>query len=336
MSVVRFFSENILGKLKSEITSFGKTLKKGSRIAIKLHMGEHGNLFYLRPIYAATIVDALKQHKPFLFDSPVVYSGGRHTPELYMETAKRNGYSRETIGADIIISNRGVKLSTELGDFDACYEVLNCDALIVLSHFKGHPLTNFGGAIKNIGMGCFTSQSKGKLHDICRAYIANRDACIGCGACIAVCPFAYLRLKDDNKIKMSDCGGCCACVSVCPTHALEMKTVPLSKGLAVVTASFLRECKAKSILYVNVLMDIAAKCDCWNYGFHNEQLELAAPNLGIMVSNNIVAIDKASLDLVNSKTDGRFSRIWKANEMWQLEKAADLGLGKLDYDLRIV
>ncbi len=333
MAEVLFLEHKILDGMATQVAKFAKKLK-GKRVAVKAHFGEHGNLFYLRPVFLSTVVAELNKAgaRPFAFDSPVAYAGGRFTAQDYISTARQNGFTSEAIGCPIVISDEGVTVETPIGEFDASKPLMDTDGMIVLSHFKGHSLATFGGAIKNLGMGGFTKASKTKLHSVTGARIANLRACTGCGSCVDVCPFGFLEVKS-GKISMKRCLGCCACVIACPNHVFENKSVPLGAGLAEVIKPLIDSFSKGMILYINVLLDIVDKCDCVAQGLGEDDLPVVCPNLGILISEDIVAVDQASLDLVNKESNGKFAKLFGADQSQQTATGEKIGLGSRKYDL---
>lgn len=306
---------------------------KGDIIAIKTHMGEYGNLNYIRPSIVELVVDELKkiETKPFVFDTPVAYKGSRDTVEKYIESARKNGFTKETIGCPIVISNEGVKVKSKyLSELKIAKKLYEADGLVVLSHFKGHELANFGAAIKNLGMGGVTKESKTVMHKETGPKIVGE--CIGCGTCVKACYEKAISLKNGKvHIDYNNCFGCCACVDACPNKVLAMKTVRFSRALTE-SASFTVKKFDKKILYINVLLDISKLCDCLPIG-DSDVGERVAPDIGILVSDNIVAIDKASLDLVQKATNNEFGKIFKSKLDEQITSAVDFGLGKGNYEL---
>jgi uncharacterized protein len=334
-SKVTFIQHLLLQTLQAELDIMvAQKFAKGSRIAVKLHMGEYGSLFYLRPVWARVVVDRLKfaGFRPFLFDSPTVYTGSRHTPKAYLETAKKNGFTEDTIGCPIVVSDEPLPLNTGIGRLDACKPLLDADGILVLSHFKGHACSGFGGAIKNIAMGGFTSQSKGKQHAGANARITAPENCVLCGACVKACPFGLLKISDNN-IVMERCMGCGACLSACPNNVFSIVHSPLSNAMAHACNAFIGRFGKNKLIYVNVLMDIAHKCDCVATGFSHMEIRLVAPNLGVLISDDIVAVDKAALDLVDKATSGQFRQLWHADPYSVVELSEKLGDGNGSYQL---
>jgi uncharacterized Fe-S center protein len=209
---------------------------------------------------------------------------------------------------------------------------MDADAFIAVSHFKGHMLTSFGGALKNIGMGCATRE--GKLAQHCDASpVFYKDKCIGCAECEKICPVGAIRIE--NKKALLDkaiCIGCADCVGVCPTMAMFVFVDAgdvVQKRMVEYALAVLRGKKNKAG-FINFALKISKECDCW--GADNPRI---APDVVILASTDPVSIDKASLDLVN-KASGK--DIFKAahpeqDGMIQLKYARELGLGNLDYEL---
>jgi hypothetical protein len=331
MENVYLIKEHLLCNLSKTVASeLSKMNIKGKKVAIKAHMGEYGNLNYLRPPIIGAVVEEIKKAggKPFLFDTPVAYPGSRDTAEKYKNTARRNGFTEETIGCPVIISEDYVPLKSKyISNAQASKEMMEADAIVVISHFKGHPLSSYGAAIKNIGMGGFSKETKGETHAAAKTKVVGE--CIGCGACVNACPEKAISIENGRaKVHNSKCFGCGTCVDVCPKKAIAIKTVHLGKTLAELTSLVLKKFGPKEVLFVNVLMDIADMCDC-----DSGNTKIVAPNLGILVSHNIVAVDKASLDLVNKATNDSFAKIYHADINLQDNSATEFGLGDGKYKI---
>ena len=182
------FMTNITFIDKKDMDNFDNVLKKkldgffpsGSKIAVKLHMGEEGNKYFLKPEYAKKVVNVLKSLnlKPFLFDSPAMYPGGRDTVEKYLKTAEKHGFSEKDIGCPLVISNEGVKVKTEHLEAEVCKPLHESEYMLVLTHVKGHGSAGFGAAIKNLGMGAVNKNTKKDIHTGGAPII--QDNCIAC------------------------------------------------------------------------------------------------------------------------------------------------------------
>jgi len=209
---------------------------------------------------------------------------------------------------------------------------LEADALVAVSHFKGHILTGFGGAIKNIGMGC--AVRKGKLAQHCDASpVVHTDNCKGCGECETVCPTRAIRIENKKAVlDKSKCIGCASCMAACPAMAMFIDFAAgdkVQEKMAEYAFAVLKDKKEKAG-FINFAVRINQECDCW--GMDNPRI---APDVGIFASLDPVSIDKASFDLVN-KTCGKdiFQAVHpKQDGLKHLRHAQDLGLGSIDYEL---
>ncbi len=205
---------------------------KNKFTAIKIHFGEPGNLAFLRPNYAATVVDLVKElgGRPFLTDCNTLYVGGRKHALDHMESAYRNGFMPYATGCHIIIAD-GLKGTDETlvpvpgGEYIKEAKVgralMDADILISLAHFKGHEATGFGGALKNIGMGGGSRAGKMEMHCDGKPQV-DQSLCIGCGACIDICAHDAPHITDSlSWIDQDKCVSCERCIAVCPTDAIS-------------------------------------------------------------------------------------------------------------------
>ncbi len=336
MSEVILIKHHLMRELRKVVKQKVNRFSKGDKIAIKLHMGEYGNLSYIRPPLVELIVDELKKIgvEPFLFDTPTLYSGERDTTEKYSLTARKNGFSKDTMGCPVVTSDVPIEMKSKFfKTIELAKEMYEADGVIVLSHFKGHELVNFGGAIKNIGMGGVTKKGKKNLHIDTRPVIG--DKCTGCGRCVEVCPENAVSLKNGKvHIDFDSCFGCGTCVDFCPVNNLTNKTTDLSSGLAEVCSLYLKK-YGKKTLFINVLTDITSRCDCYPIG-NADVSHIVPPDLGITVSDDLVAIDKCSLDLVEKATKNKFGKIFKSDPLKQIKDAKKFNLGSEDYEIREV
>lgn len=323
---------------KRDINSLKKALKqelkkffpKKSTIAIKLHMGEATNKNHVSPKIVKRVVDVLKGlgSKPFLFDSTTLYREKRYTIKDYMETARKNGFSKQTIGCDIVVSNKGINVETKNISVKVCKDLAEADSLLVLSHVKGHPDAGFGGAIKNLGMGGVCRKTKQDIHSISQPVLEG--GCSLCGTCVSVCENKAVSLgKERAEFNYSKCLGCGKCIIYCPNKALKPKKEMLDALLAEAAQAII---KNKRVYYVNVLLKISKLCDC----FKGDAGGIVCPDIGILLSKDIVAIDKASIDLIN-KTMGEkdlFKKIHNKSPLRQIKAAQQLGMGSQEYALK--
>ena len=169
----------------------------GKFVAIKMHFGEPGNLAFLRPNYAKVVADLVKEcgGVPFLTDCNTLYPGRRKNALEHIEAAYENGFFPLSTGCQIIIGD-GLKGTDDVevpvvgGEYVKAAKIgraiMDADVFISLSHFKGHECTGFGGAIKNIGMGCGSRAGKMEQHKSGKPTVSKRR-CRGCHACVQEC-----------------------------------------------------------------------------------------------------------------------------------------------------
>ncbi len=312
------------------------------KVAVKIHFGEEGSTGFVNPLHAGVICrDILSRGaSAFLSDANTLYRGKRLNSKDHLEVALAHGFSKESTGVDIIIPDDNVKedkieiaINRKFIKIAKIARIfIEADELVAISHFKGHILTGFGGAIKNIGMGCATRE--GKLAQHCDVSpVVHLDKCIGCGECSVVCPVKAIRIENKKSvIDKTKCIGCASCMEACPTMAMFIDFAAGDKTqdkMVEYCLAVLKDKKGKSG-FINFAVKINKECDCW--GADNPRI---APDLGIFASLDPVSIDKASFDLVN-KANGK--DIFKATHpdqdgTKQLRYAQEIGLGSLDYEL---
>jgi uncharacterized protein len=293
-----------------------RVFKHGGRIALKLHMGERGGLYYLNPKIAAALVKVLQQngYQPFLFDSPVVYPGGRMTNSAYLRTAARHGYTEKNIGCPIVISNRAVPVRVAGFTYGVCRDLVEADGLLVLTHVKGHECTGMGGAIKNLGMGGVDKKTKRAMHNLARP--VQRDVCRDCGVCAGNCPGKAITVFGKKiKLKLA-CYGCGICIVNCPYQVLAPKDRLIDDFIGQAAAAVVRSVPA--VYGVNVLKNIVAQCDCYT-----GRLRRLAPDLGYVAGPDIAQIDEASIQVIKQKLGQEiFEKTWKKSPFRQIKAFA--------------
>ncbi len=348
-----------------ERTDLRGKIKEKDLVAIKLHFGEKGNTAYIRPIFLRKIVDQVKacQGRPFLTDTNTLYIGSRSEAVSHLTTAYEHGFTESAVNAPILIAdglrgNSAVKIRIDQPIFKTvsiAHAISMADALIGVTHFKGHELSGFGGTLKNLGMGC--ASREGKLHQ--HSNISPKvkaKSCKGCESCLPWCPSGAISMispgvegRSGHPVALIDgkkCIGCGECVLTCPVGAIQIQwneSIPLFQKKMVEYAYGVVHKKKGKVLYLNFLTQISPACDC--YGFSDTPI---VPDIGILASEDPVAIDQASVDLVNEQEGNRSSKLskhwhsggdkfralypevdWKI----QLAYAEEIGLGTKAYDL---
>ncbi len=352
------YKENLLSKLARLIDSGGLEdfITPRSLVAIKLHFGEKGNTAFIRPLFIRRIVDQVKDlgASPFLTDCNTLYAGTRGDSVSHYNTAIENGFSYSVVNAPIIIADglRGAsysKVRINKKNINIAYlgkEIVESDALISVAHFKGHELGGFGGTIKNLGMGCASRKGKLMQHSgLCPKIKIKK--CVGCGDCVQHCSQNAISLNEDKaKIDPEKCVGCGECILICTNSAIYVqmiKDISIFQKKMVEYAFAVLKGKSGKAFFVSFLTNISPACDC--YGHSDAPI---VPDIGILVSKDPVAIDQASVDLVNrqaatdnscltsSKRPGedKFRAIYpKIDWDIQLEYAQKIGLGSREYEI---
>jgi uncharacterized protein len=326
MTRVVLVEDEYESKLISALKEFGSDELGGKRVLIKLHMGELGNKWFVEPKIVKIVTDYLKSigAKPVLFDTVVMYPMPRGFKSGYMMIAKKHGFDK--LGCPIVIGDKGKNISVEGLKFEIAQEVLDHDCMIVISHGKGHCAAGFGGAIKNIGMGCVSKKCKRIVHSEICVPVADESKCTLCGKCEKLCKQNAIRVDKKWSTKAGLCVGCNECINNCPQKALKYKKESLSNMLAY--SSKAATIHMKKMLFINVLMKITKNCDC----FPNA-LPIIADDIGMMVSEDMVSVDKASIDIIEGKMKKTFKEINSSDPMEQIRTAEKMGLGSSKYSL---
>lgn len=322
--------------------NFGFVIEKDDLCAIKTHFGELGNSAFVQGFFLRVIVSEIKKlgGKPFLTDGNTLYKGSRGNAVDHLQTALKHGFAYATVEAPLIIADgldgfdyKTVKIEgkhfEEVKIGSVAYQA---DALIAVSHFKGHEMTGFGGAIKNIGMGLGSRGAKQQMHSDALPEVII-DKCNGCEKCIEYCPTEAIKLNSSTaSINRELCYSCGECTVSCPHEAIEINwNTDASVMQEKVVEHFLGvvKNKGKKVAYINFLTNITPDCDCWDFSD-----SYICPDIGILASSDPVAIDKASLDLVNKESNNKLAELWpKINPLVQLEYAEKLCLGSRSYEL---
>lgn len=273
--------------------------------AIKIHFGEYGNLAFLRPNYAKVVADYVKElgGKPFLTDCNTLYVGSRKNALDHLDTAYVNGFSPLQTGCHVIIGD-GLKGTDEaLVPIDGDYvkeakigqAIMDADVFISLTHFKGHEMAGFGGAIKNIGMGCGSRAGKKEMHRDGKPSV-EQENCVGCGACINICAHDAPSITEGKAtIDHNKCVGCDRCIAVCPKKAITADLADTVKMLNYRMAEYAHAvCKDRPCFHISLICDVSPNCDC-----HAENDIPIIPNIGMLASFDPVALDQVCADLCN-------------------------------------
>jgi len=299
---------------------------ENSDLLVKIHFGEPGNKTALFPKDIKPIIEVLKSFgiKPTLIDTPVAYPSERGTVKGYEKVVKKRGWDKL---APFIISNNYKKIKTRDFTAEVCEELINAKNVLVISHVKGHACSGFGGAIKNFGMGGVSKKTKVIEHSLCKPRFVVE--CRGCGTCVRLCPARVIKMVNSKaKINLNECWGCSICQLECPYSCLAPQKAIFDDLLAQGAAAVINQLP-KRTFYINIIKNITKSCDC-----EVDSGKIISKNIGILFSENPVAIDKASVDLIN-QAEGRdvFKDINHKDPMLQIDSAERYtGKGK-NYDL---
>ncbi len=303
------YHENLQQKLTRllKTAGMGKIDFDRKYVAIKMHFGEPGNLAFLRPNWAKTVADFVKERggKPFLTDCNTLYVGGRKNGLDHLDSAYLNGFSPLSTGCHVIIAD-GIKGTDEayvpveggqyVTEAKIGRAVMDADVFISLTHFKGHEQAGFGGALKNIGMGCGSRAGKMEMHAAGKPDVSSKR-CVGCGMCQRICAHDAVTITDKKaSIDHNKCVGCGRCIGVCPMDAV---TPHYDEAADVMNCKIAEYTKAvldgRPCFHISLVMDVSPNCDC-----HAENDVPIVPNVGMFASFDPVALDQACVDAVNA------------------------------------
>ena len=352
------YQDSLPGKFERVLDEFKfeKHISKHEWVAVKMHWGSEGAFRPIRPTFIRKTVDRIKAAggDPFITETVRI-------PGLdYLHVASYNGISQETCGAPLVLGdglfgrdNILVESGPLMGQIAVASVIHDVPAMVVLSHFKGHVQSGFGGALKQLSMGGVSARhrsckgkGRGAIHLTTPERISwDSSKCTFCMACVNVCPRGAIRF-DRKRLKIDEdlCWACGRCARVCETGALsdpisqEQFQKRLMEGAKAVLSTF----QKNKIIYINFLLDIQPECDC----MPGADVPIAQ-DIGIMIGDDPVALDQASLDMVNAaaplpdslasdlglKPGGKLlSDLHRPDSQLGIDEAARLGLGKKEYE----
>lgn len=349
---------NLLDKLEKLVKRAGieNIDFKDKFVAIKIHFGEPGNLAYIRPNYAAKMVKVIKSMggMPFLTDSNTLYSGLRANAIDHLQSSMENGFNPMAVGCNVIIADglkgtdyreiqinkkhcKTAKIGTAIAD---------ADIIISMNHFKGHDMTGFGGALKNLGMGSGSRGGKLEMHSASQPKI-SKEKCMSCGQCVKICAQGAISFDENKKssIDYEKCVGCGQCVAVCRFDSAQVvwneSADTANEKIAEYAYAVVKD---KPSFHINFIMNVSPNCDCWDLN------DMAiVPDIGIAASFDPVALDMACAKMVNDapmiagsiledkhyhEGEDKFGHIYE-NTNWKsgMDHGAEIGLGSEEYEI---
>lgn len=378
----------VKGPLSLKKLGFEEKIRSGDKVVVKTHFGALENTRYLRPSYLRFLCDYIKEVGgiPSVAEScgwglPEHISGthteysGRANENEYLNVALQHGFTNETMGAPILMLDGLVGTDYEVQKISGkrFNEVLvggrlrEFDLLVLATHFKGHSGAGFGGAIKNLGIGCVSKGGKVQAH-MGKKFDYDLSKCIpDCEKCIDICPTRALS-KGVDRILIKDwdkCRYCYLCRSVCDQGVIDIGNSTNEEFITQIVDNakgVIEYFEDNKMFYINYAIDITWQCDCGSSDVP------FVPDIGILSSLDPVALDQACVDLTHKSMinphsilsevknlpknannewfsyiprfdpssgkldlneDGNVSKHWEI----QLRVAEELGLGSRDYNL---
>jgi len=320
-----------------------KPVVEGKWTAVKMHVGREIGYTTIHPLFVRALIRKLKEYgaKPFVTDNDV--SGARD-----------RGYTEEFLGAPVVrvcgvmdkyYYEKEVDFRT-FKNVDVAGYIHDAEVLINLSHVKGHGSCGYGGAVKNIAMGCVMDRTRNQIHGLEGGLVWDESRCTHCEACITSCNHGANSFEDGKySVFYHQCTTCQHCVKVCPTGAISLDAhnyTDFQTGMALCTQTVLDTFAPGSTFYINFLTNITAICDCWGIS-----TPAVVPDIGIIAGTDIVAVERASLDAIKAEnllpagvpqglplgdTGHLFERIHGKNPYIQLDELIKLGLGQQEYE----
>ena len=279
-----YFSKDISAEKVLELYKLlGKDLK--GNVAVKVHSGERGNQNFLKPDFWKPIIEYVNGT---VVECNTAYEGARNTTERHEKLMEEHGWTKDfsvdildAEGPDLVLPIRNCK---NINENYVGKNIVNYDSMLVLSHFKGHPMGGYGGAIKQLSIGVASSYGKGYIHGV-----GNPD---------------NFWTSDHDQFLES-----------------------MAESASSVIDFFKGE-----IVYINVMKNMSVDCDCCA-----KAEDPCIADIGILVSDDPIAIDQACIDLVYACSDpGKphlIERIESRNGIHTIERAEELGYGSRDYEL---
>lgn len=299
-------------------------------IALKVHFGEKGNVTFMDGKYYDGIINYLQQKgcEPKYIETNGIYKGPRSKSDTHKKVAAEHGFTQvPIIIADGPMGGDATDVEVNLKHYKTCKIGLGYskyDQMIVISHFKGHILAGFGGALKQLSMGCAARAGKLAMHSQSQPVLSS-DKCTKCGACVKVCPVDAPQIEVDKPYVNDSCIGCGMCIEACQFGAMNINWGATSapEFREKMTEYSYAAAKDKDIVYIQFALSIADMCDCMG-----QKADIVAKDIGVFASTDPVAIDAACMDMVD-EAEGR--KVFEGREA--LDYAEEIGLGSKEYEI---
>jgi uncharacterized Fe-S center protein len=300
-----------------------------SRVPFKVHFGEKGNITFIAAKNYNGMIGYLKEKgKDSCFiETNALYSGDRMTATQHKALAKDHGFVQlEVIIADGEKGEAYTEVEIHKKHFKSCKigkAIAEEKQLIIASHFKGHMLAGFGGAIKQLGMGCASRPGKLDQHANSKPHL-DVSKCKKCLSCVSHCPQEAIEIGDTSKVDADKCIGCAMCIAACPHEAMTINwfsTKPEVFREKLAEYAFAAQ-KGKNNIYVSFALNMTDECDCFGV-----EMKPIVSDLGVFASTDPVAIDKACFDMLN-KREGK--KIFGGDDIFGYSEEIKLGTTKYE------
>jgi len=299
--------------LRKLLTALGNPFSPGQKVGIKIHWGERGSSGFLHPHYTREIARWLRESgaEPLVFDTTVLYSGGRRSAEDSLKTAAKHGFTEEYLGCPVRIGDGEGRDVEEIPSGFKHFPAVQVGSIlrelggfVIFSHFKGHLASGFGGAIKNVSMGIASRAQKQRMHADVKPALKEKK-CIQCGICVDVCPSGAARMEAGAypTFDLDACIGCAQCIAQCPELALKIlwgEDHEVFQEKLVETAAAVWRAIAGRTVLINALIRISAECDCLP-----GKAEIIAADIGFTGGADPVALDADSVSRVGAEVIAR-------------------------------
>jgi uncharacterized Fe-S center protein len=323
---------------------FAKCFKENDVTAVKVHVGEGGNNTYVRAPCIKGLVDELVElkTKPFVTDTTTLYVGRRHNAIDHAVLAAEHGFDLEGLGVPFIVPDglfgtgeTMVEINGQISkEVFIASDIVRSQSMLSVAHVTGHMAAGLGATLKTLGMGC--ASKKGKMTQHAALTLNISDDCTRCGVCADHCPADAITLDDVKAhIDQDKCIGCAECMARCRFGAVRcdwgQETEILQKSIAEHALGVLKG-KEKKAVFFNFLLSVTKDCDC----FSTPNMRRMVDDIGIAASADPVAVDKATLDLVEDKAGRKFGALIgnnKLDALCQIEHGERIGLGSSEYEL---
>jgi len=323
---------------------FASCFKENDFTAVKIHVGEGANNTYIKAPCIKGLVEELLalKTKPFLTDTNALYAGRRHNAIDHIILAAEHGFCSDVLGIPFIVpdglfgtAEMAVEVNCEINkEVFIAYDIVRCQSILSVAHFTGHIETCLAATLKTLGMGC--ASQKGKMTQHAALTLSIGDDCTRCGECSKHCPADAITLDDVKAhIDQDKCISCAECLAVCRFDAVKYnwgeEDEVLQKSMAEHALGVLKT-KVGKAAFFNFLISVTKDCDC----FSTVDMRKIVKDIGIVASTDPVAVDKAALDLVETRGGKKLAQLvenTKLNPHYQLEHAERIGLGSTDYEL---